>query len=178
MAEKNRTALRISLIAIMTAVVAVFTLVVRIPSPIGGYISLCDAAVSFVAYAFGPVSGLIAGGLGAAFADLIGGYPQWAVISFIVHGLEAFLMGLIVKKGSHGAYTITKSEQELVPGVQVKNVVDTVGAGDSFTAAFVSAILKGMPVEDAHRLAVATSAYVCTQNGAMPVLPYELTGVK
>ena len=100
MAEKNRTALRISLIAIMTAIVAVFTLVVRIPSPIGGYISLCDAAVSFVAYVFGPVSGLIAGGLGAAFADLIGGYPQWAVISFIVHGLEAFLMGLIVKKGS------------------------------------------------------------------------------
>ena len=100
MAEKNRTALRISLIAIMTAIVAVFTLVVRIPSPIGGYISLCDAAVSFVAYAFGPMSGLIAGGLGAAFADLIGGYPQWAVISFIVHGLEAFLMGLIVKKGS------------------------------------------------------------------------------
>ena len=43
---------------------------------------------------------IIAGGLGAAFADLIGGYPQWAVISFIVHGLEAFLMGLIVKKGS------------------------------------------------------------------------------
>ena len=100
MAEKNRTALRISLIAIMTAIVAVFTLVIRIPSPIGGYISLCDAAVTFVAYAFGPITGLIAGGLGAAFADLIGGYPQWAVISFIVHGLEAFLMGLIVKKGN------------------------------------------------------------------------------
>ena len=54
MGEKNRTALRISLVAIMTAVVAVFTLIIRIPSPIGGYISLCDAAVSFTAYAFGP----------------------------------------------------------------------------------------------------------------------------
>ena len=96
----NRTALRISLIAIMTAIVAVFTLIIRIPSPIGGYISLCDAAVTFVAYAFGPFSGFIAGGLGAAFADLIGGFPQWALISFIVHGVEALLMGLVVRKDS------------------------------------------------------------------------------
>ena len=100
MGEKNRTALRISLVAIMTAVVAVFTLIIRIPSPIGGYISLCDAAVSFAAYAFGPFPGLIAGGLGAAFADLVGGFPQWAVISFIVHGIEAFLMGLVIRKNS------------------------------------------------------------------------------
>ena len=92
MGEKNRTALRISLVAIMTAVVAVFTLIIRIPSPIGGYISLCDTAVSFTAYAFGPFTGLIAGGLVAAFADL--------VISFIVHGIEAFLMGLVIKKNS------------------------------------------------------------------------------
>ena len=100
MADRNRTALRISLVAIMTAVVAVFTMVIRIPSPIGGYISLCDAAVSFAAYAFGPFTGLIAGGLGAAFADLIGGFPQWALISFIVHGVEALLMGLVVRKDS------------------------------------------------------------------------------
>lgn len=100
MAERNRTAMRISLIAIMTAIVAVFTLVIRIPSPIGGYISLCDAAVVFASYAFGPVTGFIAGGLGTAFADLIGGYPQWAAISFIVHGFEAFIIGLMVRNGS------------------------------------------------------------------------------
>lgn len=98
--EKRKGALRISLIAISAAIVAVFTLVIRIPSPIGGYISLCDAAVSFAAYAFGPFTGFIAGGLGTAFADLVGGYPQWAVISFIVHGVEALLMGLIVRKDS------------------------------------------------------------------------------
>ena len=98
--KDNRKALRISLIAIMTAVVAVFTLIIRVPSPIGGYISLCDAAVTFVAYSFGPFSGLIAGGLGAALADLVGGFPQWAVISFLVHGFEALVMGLVVRKNS------------------------------------------------------------------------------
>lgn len=98
MAERNRTALRISLVAVMTAVVAVFTLIIRIPSPIGGYISLCDAAVTFVSYAFGPLTGLIAGGLGSAFADLIGGFPQWALVSFIVHGAETLLVGIIAGK--------------------------------------------------------------------------------
>ena len=48
------------------------------------------------------------------------------------------------------------------------------GAGDSFTGAFTSAILAGMPLPDAHKLAVDVSAYVCTQNGAMPKLPKEL----
>ena len=54
-------------------------------------------------------------------------------------------------------------------------VADTVGAGDSFTAAFISSILKGKSVQEAHSRAVQTSAYVCTQKGAMPVLPSGLT---
>lgn len=97
--EKNTsTALRISLIAVTTAIVAVFTIALRIPTPIGGYVSLCDAAVTFVAYSFGPFTGFIASGLGTAIADLIGGYGQWAPISFITHGLEALAIALIVRK--------------------------------------------------------------------------------
>ncbi len=53
-------------------------------------------------------------------------------------------------------------------------VVILTGAGDSFTGAFASAILAGMPITDAHKLAVDVSAYVCTQNGAMPKLPKGL----
>lgn len=60
-----------------------------------------------------------------------------------------------------------------VPTPRVE-VADTVGAGDSFTAAFVAAMLKGMPVKQAHQLAVDVSAFVCTQHGAMPVLPEQL----
>ena len=79
----------------------------RIPVPAtAGYISLCDAAVVFVSYAFGPFTGLIAGGLGSAFADLLGGYPQFALLSFIVHGLEALLAGLLVKKNSQSIPTM------------------------------------------------------------------------
>ena len=54
-------------------------------------------------------------------------------------------------------------------------VADTVGAGDSFTGSLCAALISGMPVAEAHRLAVDVSAYVCTQNGAMPELPEGLT---
>ena len=54
------------------------------------------------------------------------------------------------------------------------NVADTVGAGDSFTAAFVSNILRGASVQEAHNIAVKTSAYVCTCKGAINPLPKEL----
>lgn len=93
----KRTAFKIVLIALSSAIVAVFTTIVRIPTPAtGGYISLCDVAVSFLSYSFGPVLGFIAGGLGTAFSDLIGGYAQYAPISFVVHGVEGLLIGLIV----------------------------------------------------------------------------------
>ena len=51
------------------------------------------------------------------------------------------------------------------------------GAGDSFTAAFCAAILKGKSMVEAHRLAVEVSAFVCGQAGAMPRLPEKLKGI-
>lgn len=81
---------------------------------------------------------------------------------------------LILTCGINGSYVFTPGNVSFQPTPQVK-VADTVGAGDSFTAAFIANILKGKSVTEAHNLAVTTSAYVCTQQGAMPVLPTELT---
>ena len=80
---------------------------------------------------------------------------------------------LILTCGVNGSYVFTPGSVSFVETPKVE-VADTVGAGDSFTAAFVSAILKGKPVNEAHQLAVNVSAYVCTQNGAMPELPENL----
>ena len=84
---------------------------------------------------------------------------------------------LILTCGVNGSYVFTPGEVSFVETPKV-NVADTVGAGDSFTAAFVASLLKGLSIRDAHKLAVQTSAYVCTQNGAMPVLPDYLTSGK
>lgn len=81
---------------------------------------------------------------------------------------------LILTCGINGSYVFTPGNVSFQPTPKVE-VADTVGAGDSFTAAFVASILKGKSVVEAHNLAVRTSAFVCTQNGAMPTLPRELT---
>ena len=81
---------------------------------------------------------------------------------------------LILTCGINGSYVFTPGNVSFQPTPKVE-VADTVGAGDSFTAAFIASILKGKSVQEAHSLAVQTSAYVCTKKGAMPILPPELT---
>lgn len=80
---------------------------------------------------------------------------------------------LILTCGINGSYVFTPGNVSFQPTPKVE-VADTVGAGDSFTATFISSVIKGLPVEEAHRKAVEVSAYVCTQNGAMPLLPSRL----
>lgn len=79
---------------------------------------------------------------------------------------------LVLTCGVNGSYVFTPGAMSFVETPKVE-VADTVGAGDSFTATFCSSVLNGMPVAEAHKLAVEVSAYVCTQSGAMPVLPAE-----
>ena len=81
---------------------------------------------------------------------------------------------LILTCGINGSYVFTPGNVSFQPTPKVE-VADTVGAGDSFTAAFIASILRGKTVAEAHALAVRTSAYVCTKNGAMPLLPKDLT---
>ena len=81
---------------------------------------------------------------------------------------------LILTCGINGSYVFTPGNVSFYPTPMVE-VADTVGAGDSFTAAFIASLLKGKSVVEAHSLAVHTSAYVCTKNGAMPILPPQLT---
>ena len=80
---------------------------------------------------------------------------------------------LILTCGAIGSYVFTESQESYVATPKVQ-VADTVGAGDSFTATFVAQLLLGKSIREAHQKAVQVSAFVCTQNGAMPVLPKNL----
>jgi uncharacterized membrane protein len=86
----------IALIAILSAVTVVLTLAVRIPfAPTRGYFTLADVGVYFAAFAFGPVVGFVTGGLGTGLADVLGGYAHFAVWSFLIHGLQGLVAGLL-----------------------------------------------------------------------------------
>lgn len=80
---------------------------------------------------------------------------------------------LILTCGINGSYVFTPGNVSFQPTPKVE-VADTVGAGDSFTAAFIASLLKGKSVAEAHALAVRTSAFVCTRKGAMPELPPDI----
>lgn len=80
---------------------------------------------------------------------------------------------LVLTCGTNGSYVFAPGVKSYQPTPKVE-VDDTVGAGDSFTGSFASAILAGMPIKEAHKLAVEVSAFVCTQPGAMPKLPEQL----
>ena len=88
----------IAITAMMIALVAVVTRFLIVP--IGaGFFNLSDAAVYFTAFTFGPVIGFLAGGIGAALADLSAGYAAFAPLTFMAHGLQGLVAGLIVLRG-------------------------------------------------------------------------------
>ncbi len=79
---------------------------------------------------------------------------------------------VILTCGINGSYIVTSETSSFLPTPKVE-VVDTVGAGDAFTATFVASILSDKSVVEAHRKAVDVAAYVCTKSGAMPALPHS-----
>lgn len=102
---------------------------------------------------------------------------------FAVEGSEADQIAHIIKRFSLRSIIYTQgavcSEVYDASGLVSRmdtpkvKVADTVGAGDSFTATYVTSILLGKTPAQAHELAVKVAAYVCTQNGAINPLPED-----
>jgi len=80
---------------------------------------------------------------------------------------------VMLTKGSAGSVLYTKEEESFCESQDVP-VIDTVGAGDSFTAAAVMGFIEGRPLKQLHRRASKIADYVCTQSGATPLLRQDL----
>ncbi|RHU27945.1 carbohydrate kinase [Parabacteroides sp. TM07-1AC] len=77
---------------------------------------------------------------------------------------------LVLTAGCAFSSIYTADEVSTIPTPRVE-VADTVGAGDSFSGAFVYSVLTGKSLREAHQTAVETAAFVCTQEGAWPPYP-------
>jgi uncharacterized membrane protein len=97
--ERETLAIQLSLLALMTALVAVATFIVRIPNPMGGYFNFGDVMIFAVALTFKPAIGGFAGGVGSAISDSIG-YPVFVLPTLVIKGLEGLLAGLITNRKS------------------------------------------------------------------------------
>lgn len=73
------------------------TMVIKVPSPTGGYMNLGDTAVLLGAYFLGPAYGALAGGIGPALADLLGGYPIYVPGTLVIKAAMAVTAGLVYR---------------------------------------------------------------------------------
>jgi len=100
--EKMRFDLSASLVAItgvMIAVIFVATRVTQIPIGPGGYIHLGDTMIYAASFLFGPLVAVIAAAFGTSLSDLSSGYANYAAGTFVIHGLQGLVAGLIAWRG-------------------------------------------------------------------------------
>ncbi|MCJ7613646.1 ECF transporter S component [Candidatus Bathyarchaeota archaeon] len=117
MVNNQKAVIQLSLIAVMSALVAVGTLIDRIPNPMGGYFNVGDVMIFVAALTFNPIIGGAAGGLGSAIADLIG-FPLFALPTLVIKGLEGLIAGLITNKKSvfRDVLAVVAAGAEMVTG--------------------------------------------------------------
>ena len=106
------------------------------------------------------------------FAEMFGiSGDEFEILHQILNNYHLKLLTLT--KGANGSWMINNEEDSYLETPKVQ-VADTVGAGDSFTAAMVAGLLKGKSLKETHKFAVDVSSFVCTQKGATPILPKQL----
>ncbi|GAU77629.1 ECF transporter S component [Fusibacter sp. 3D3] len=80
--------------ALMTAFVFITTSIIKIPIPFtNGYIHAGDMCIFISGILLGPWYGAFAAGVGSMFADVLGGYAQWAIPTLIIKGVMGFIVG-------------------------------------------------------------------------------------
>ena len=102
---------KIVLAALLAALTCVATMIVKVPSPMKGYVNLGDCAVLAAGWLLSPGYGFLAAGIGSALADLFSGYVIYAPATFVIKGgmaVIAFLVFRVSKKlaGKLGARVI------------------------------------------------------------------------
>lgn len=96
---------------LLAALVCVATFIIKIPSPVtGGYTHLGDGFIFIGVILLGKKNGAWAGSIGAALADILGGYSFYALPTFIIKGIMALIMGEMIEK------LPSKSKNKWVPG--------------------------------------------------------------
>ncbi|SHE69951.1 Uncharacterized membrane protein [Caldanaerobius fijiensis DSM 17918] len=92
----NKKTKHIAVLGLLMAVLIVATAVTKfaIPKP-SIYFNLGEAVIYLVALLYGGKTGGILGGVGSALADLLGGYPIWAPFTFVIKGLEGYIVGTV-----------------------------------------------------------------------------------
>lgn len=103
--------------AMMASLICVATMLIKIPSPLKGYINLGDCFVLLSGWLLTPFYGFMAAGLGSMLADIFGGYPLYAPATFIIKGIMALTARFLYSSKSKyplASRTLSATVSELV----------------------------------------------------------------
>ena len=89
---------KIVLSSMLSALCCVATMIIKIPSPLKGYLNLGDAVVLLAGWILSPGYAFFAAGIGSALADVFSGYVLYAPATFVIKGIMAIIVCLINKK--------------------------------------------------------------------------------
>ncbi|MBQ1205831.1 MAG: ECF transporter S component [Clostridia bacterium] len=87
----NKETKRLVTAALLAALTCVATMVIKVPSPLNGYLNFGDCIVLLAGWMLSPALGFLSAGLGSALADVISGYVTYAMPTFIIKGLMALI---------------------------------------------------------------------------------------
>lgn len=88
---KNSKTKQIVISAMFAALCCVATMIIKIPSPLKGYLNLGDCIVLLCGFMLSPLYGFLAAGIGSGFADILSGYVIYAPATFIIKGIMALI---------------------------------------------------------------------------------------
>ena len=90
MVMKSKTK-KIVIASLIAALACVATMIIKIPTPLKGYINLGDCIVLVAGWMLSPAYAFLAAGLGSALADVFSGYASYAPATFVIKGLMALI---------------------------------------------------------------------------------------
>lgn len=105
--QRNNTAHRIVMAALLAALVCVATMLIKVPSPLKGYLNLGDGIVLLCGWLLSPMYGFFAAGIGSGLADFFAGYAVYVPATFLIKGLMAVI--------AHGVFWLLSKRMRNIP---------------------------------------------------------------
>ncbi len=96
MKVKNSTQ-KLAVAALLAALTCIATMLIKIPSPLKGYLNLGDCVVLTAGWLLTPLYGFLAAGIGSALADVFSGYAIYAPATFLIKGIMALAAWFVFK---------------------------------------------------------------------------------
>ena len=88
----NSSTKKIVMASLLASLCCVATMIIKIPSPLKGYINLGDCVVLLTGFTLSPIYAFLSAGIGSALADMFSGYLLYVPATFLIKGGVALIV--------------------------------------------------------------------------------------